>query len=52
MRDFIWRPVEEKYASLKEVETEWSLADLADCHEMIDEKIERMIREREKQGAK
>jgi len=32
---WIWRPVPE-YASLIEVQTQWSLDDLCDCHEVMD----------------
>ena len=33
---YLWRPVVAKIATLTEVETRWSIGDLADAHEALD----------------
>ncbi len=37
---YVWRPVLERIATLYEVETHWSIDDLADAHEALDIKQE------------
>jgi ABC-type uncharacterized transport system substrate-binding protein len=32
----LWRPVFKKIATLQEIETHWSVDDLADAHELMD----------------
>jgi hypothetical protein len=33
---YLWRPVVERIATLQEIETYWSIDDLADAHEALD----------------
>ena len=33
---YLWRPVVERIATLHEIETFWSIDDLADAHEALD----------------
>lgn len=33
---YVWRPVRAQWATLKEIETHWSLADLAKAHLLLD----------------
>ena len=33
---YLWRPVVERIATLQEIETHWSIDDLADAHEALD----------------
>jgi hypothetical protein len=40
---FKWRPVVEQIASLSEVESQWTLFDLAEAHEALDLKLEAEI---------
>ena len=33
---YIWRPVKAQWATLQEIETHWSIVDLANCHQLLD----------------
>ena len=37
---YLWRPVLARVATLTEIETRWSLSDLADAHEALDIQLE------------
>ena len=38
MNWYLWRPILAKIATLYEIETHWSIDDLADAHEVLDVK--------------
>lgn len=37
---YLWRPVTARIATLHEIDTHWSIDDLADAHEALDIKTE------------
>jgi hypothetical protein len=49
---FLWRPVLNKMATLTEVRRNWTLDDLLDCHELLDERERLMEQAMQKAKAK